>query len=320
MAIKNINIFSTYSTRENRVTASILAVIQALSLGRIERLLGAILEESVQLVRFQNQFTGGGPGVPDALIQSSCRLLVETKLKANSVDPEQLKRHLTKLDEATESFKILIVLTPDLQQPAIFDKINNRQLAWASFANLDQAIDDLLKDPREVVSEREAFLLRELQAMLLNEGLLANTKDVVIVAARVAWPEYQKYHVYVCQPDRSFKQVARIGFYSQGKIHPLIPKIIDVHEHVEFVPEQYDGKLRSLIEKLLEETTRKQGEAYKVVFLSAPDSTETVNLGQPIVNDLQTESGGITAFTQNQRYMTLERLRNAKTTSVLVRD
>jgi hypothetical protein len=49
------SIFSTYSTGENRVTASILAVLKSLSLNRIERLLGALLEQSAfELVRFQN--------------------------------------------------------------------------------------------------------------------------------------------------------------------------------------------------------------------------------------------------------------------------
>jgi hypothetical protein len=61
---------------------------------------------------------------------------------------------------------------------------------------LDQAID-----------EREAFLLRELQVMLLEEGLLGFGKDTVIVAARNAWPEYEKLHVYACQPGRPFQQV-----------------------------------------------------------------------------------------------------------------
>ena len=88
------NIFSTYSTGENRVTASILAVFQALSLSRIERLLGALLEQSeFELVRFENQPARGGEGVPDALILSSVRLLLETKTSRNMVGAPQLKRH-----------------------------------------------------------------------------------------------------------------------------------------------------------------------------------------------------------------------------------
>ena len=40
------SIFSTYRTGENRVTASILAVLRSLALQRTERLLGALMERS----------------------------------------------------------------------------------------------------------------------------------------------------------------------------------------------------------------------------------------------------------------------------------
>ena len=76
------NLFSTYKTGENRVTAAILAVVRSLSLGRIERILGALMEQSAfELVRFHNQPSRGAVGVPDAEIVGSCRLLVETKME-----------------------------------------------------------------------------------------------------------------------------------------------------------------------------------------------------------------------------------------------
>ncbi len=73
------SIFSTYSTGENRVTASFLAVLRCLSLDRMSRLLGSLLEQSeFELIHFENQPSKGGTGVPDAIIQSSVRLLLET--------------------------------------------------------------------------------------------------------------------------------------------------------------------------------------------------------------------------------------------------
>ena len=68
------SIFSTYSTGENRVTASILAVLRSLSLDRMieSRIIGGVLQESdFQLVRFEYQAAKGGTSVPDAIIQSS---------------------------------------------------------------------------------------------------------------------------------------------------------------------------------------------------------------------------------------------------------
>ena len=80
------SIFSTYRAGENRVTASILAVLRSLSLGRCQRILAALLEQSeFELVRFQNQPAKGSIGVPDAEISSSFRILVETKIKPNTL-------------------------------------------------------------------------------------------------------------------------------------------------------------------------------------------------------------------------------------------
>jgi hypothetical protein len=142
------DIFSTYSTStgENRITASIMAVLRSLSLHRIERLLGALLEQSeFELVQFENQPSKGGEGVPDALILSSCRLLVETKVVRNAVNSNQLERHLQRLrdERAKETFRAILVLTPDDHRPTAFDVINDLMLVWSSFSALDQAINEL---------------------------------------------------------------------------------------------------------------------------------------------------------------------------------
>lgn len=312
------NIFSTYSQGENRVTASFLAVIRSLSLDRIQRLLGALLEQSeFELIRFENQPSKGGAGVPDAIIQSSIRLLVETKTERNAVDRAQVERHLTRLDAAEEAATTLLVLTPDAARPAIFDKLDDERVAWSSFALLDQAIDELLDDSKEVVSEREAFLLRELQAMLEAEGLLANPNDVVVVAARSAWQEYNEIHAYVCQPNRSFQQVTRLGFYSKGVIYPLVPMIIESHDDVEMQRDAYEGALGTLVNRLIDEDRREGGRRFKVMLLSAPDSPDTVKLNDPIPNDKRSKTGKPTAFTMGQRYVSSEALVEAKTTSDL---
>jgi hypothetical protein len=91
-----------------------------------------------------------------------------------------------------------------------------------------------LSDKQEVVSEREAFLLRHLQIMLVEEKLIGSQNDVVVIPARNAWTEYHDVHAYVCQAERLFQPVDYIAFYSSNQIHPIIPKIEDVHETVLF--------------------------------------------------------------------------------------
>lgn len=133
-------------TGENRVTASLLAVLRSLSLDRMQRIIAALLEQSeFDLVEFQNQPSSGGEGVPDAQILSSCKLLFETKIKRNTVDEAQLWRHLARLDDATEVTKRVLLLTPDASCPSAVEHIDDERLAWASFESLDQRYVSLEK-------------------------------------------------------------------------------------------------------------------------------------------------------------------------------
>jgi hypothetical protein len=196
--------------------------------------------------------------------------------------------------------------------------LNSDQVVWSSFLALDQAIDEMLGDKYEVTSEREAFLLRELQSMLAAEEVLASDNDVLVVAARDAWPEYNKVHAYVCQPNRPFQRVSRMAFYSKGQIYPLVPRILECHDEVPMIVGENSGTLGELVEQLIRDQRQKEGERYKVLMLSAPDSSETIRLPAPIPNNLKSKSGKPTAFTMGHRYVTSEGLLAAKATSDLV--
>ncbi|HTQ40458.1 MAG TPA: hypothetical protein VMJ32_15645 [Pirellulales bacterium] len=312
------NIFSTYAIGENRVTASILAVLQSLSLERMTRIIGALFERpEFELVSFKNQVSGGADGIPDAEISSSCRLLIETKIKQNALDLEQLKRHVSRFKDTKEATKLLLILTPDDRTPDVINEFSPEIVTWASFVKLHQAIEELLNDRTEIISEREAFLLKELQVMLDREDLISSAKDVVVVAARRAWPDYQRNHAYVCQPGRQFQRTDRMAFYANNQIYQLVPRILDVHDPVEFIPDRHGEKLDNLIKKIIQETPQRKNEQHKVVFLSAPDSPDTVILSKPIPNDLKTKTGRAAAYTMGQRYTTTILLQKAKSTSDL---
>jgi hypothetical protein len=285
----------------------------------MHRLLGALLEQSeFELVQFQNQVSKGGASIPDAIIHASILLLVETKIERNAINVAQIKNHLERLDNSSESTKVLLVITPDDTRPVALNAIEDDRVVWASFTAIDQAIDEMLDDKYEVTSERESFLLRELQSMLSAEGLLASPNDVVVVAARNAWPEYNQIHAYVCQPNRPFQQVKRIAFYSEGQVHPLLPKIVHSYDNVVMEVEKAPAAIADLVRRIIKEQRRKAGDRFKVLLLSAPDSPDTLRLIGPIPNNMQSKSGKPTAFTMGQRYISSERLGNAKTTSDLV--
>lgn len=315
-----MSIFSTYSTGENRVTASILAVLQALSLRHTERLLGAMLGvPELQLLEFANQVARGGRGVPDAVISASIRLLIETKMVRNAIDVAQIERHVERLNHAAEARKMLLVLTPDAARPAALAAFPATTVVWSSFADLDQAIDELLDEQRQVVSEREAFLLRELQVMLEEENLLTAMDEVLVVAATLALDEYHQTSAYVCQPNRPFRDVERIAFYRFGEIAPFVPRIVEKHEAVEFRRGAYEGRLGAVVHALLDRGARQEGSQYKVLLLTPPDHADTIRLDAPIVNDRTSqETGRPIAFTQGQRYVSLARLRSARETTQLI--
>jgi len=318
------SIFTTYGKRENRITASILAVLSSLSIDRAQQIISALLEESeFEMITFQNQPSKGSKGVPDAEISASFKILIETKtkIKRNSIDTKdtkQIRQHLERLDKSNESLKKLLVLTPDADLPATIDAIQDKRLCWASFAALDQAIDELLGNVKEVISEREAFLLRELQAMLSAEELITFDKKVLVIPAKNAWPEYNESYAYVCQADRSFQPVSHLAFYHANQIYGLIPKIIEVHNRVEMESGRFKGKLGQLVDELLDKKLRTDGRAYKVMLLSQPDAPETIRLEKPIRNNLISATGRRIAFTMNQRYVDIKRLKNATTTSELI--
>jgi len=145
-------------------------------------------------------------------------------------------------------------------------------------------------------------------------------EDVVVVAARFAWDEYQGYPAYVCKVGRGFRAVEYMAFYSANQIYPLAPVILDICPAVTFERGRYSGKLGDIVGRFIGRQDRKEGETYQVVLLSAPDDPETQRLAAPIPNNLKSESGRVTAFTQNQRYVSLASLKKAKTTSDLVGD
>ena len=312
-------LFAIYNAGENRITATILAVLRSLSLNRIERLLGALTEEAeFELVRFENQAGRGGAGVPDAQVSSSCRILIETKIQRNAIKREQLERHLRRLDASNETVRCLLVLTPDERRPVELEQISDERLSWVPFSALDQAIEELLGDRTEIISEREAFLLRELQVMLEQEGLLDFEKDTVVVAARVAWDEYLEHRFYVCQPGRAFQPVRYMGFYKDNQISPRVPRIIERHDRVLMERGRHDGELGVAVGRILDLALRKPGAKYQVFLLSGPDDAQTIRLNTPIVNNLRSAGGRATAFTMGQRYVRLDDLRRAKRTSDLV--
>jgi hypothetical protein len=331
-------LFSTYSQGENRVTASILAVFERLSFGLVERLLQALCQEpETALLTFTNQLVGPA-SVPDGRIRASFSNWLETKVVPDAVRYDQLRGHLMALDgEANVERQRLLVLTPDSKPPAELSALNDTRVAWASFDDLVAAIRDVtevgsawLTSDRPLATEQERSLLRELVRLLLVAGLVGGRgKRVLVVAARLALPEYLRHSAYMCQPHRTFQPAARMAFYANGVIHRRVPAILEQVEAIALsaeailarddLSESLRERLLNLVAELTAEGSYRLGRTEKVIFLSDPDAPATLALPHDIKNDLVADSGRPVAFTPGQRYVSLVRLeKGPKTTTELL--
>lgn len=320
-------LFSTYRRGENRITGSLLAVLQRIDPTHVARLLGEGSGESeLPFVSFINQAAAAEGTVPDAEISASFHYLFEVKTTTNAVKPKQLAGHLQHL-RPEAAHQRLFVLTPDADAPSAIAETGDPRIAWLSFRSLDRALLDLLADDTEMVSEQERFLLHELHALLEHDGLLER-RDTVVVAARVAYPDYLETHSYVCQPGRPFRQgLMRMGFYAHGAIQRELPAILYREDHVLFSGEDAIERqsssepsrvaVGSVIAALLAMGRRMSGEAYQVFVLSAPDASDTLLLDTPIVNTKVDKNGKPWAWTMSQSYVDSNSLRQVSTTSEL---
>lgn len=315
-------LFSTYTQGENRVTASMLAVFERIDSGHVAQLLTAATgESSLEWVQYQNQVAGKG-SVPDAGILGAFHYLFEVKVKPQSVGAPQLRAHLECFRDHVS--QRLFVVTPDPVQPPEVGAVNDPRVVWLSFAMLDQAIDELLTDPSALVSEHDRLLLTELRALFVAEELLDN-QDAVVVAARIAYPDYAKTHAYVCQPGRSFRPGLRyLGFYAGAEIKPEIPAILHNADDVIFSQDNAaalletgrdeDRRVGEVILTLLDLGRRMEGSPYQVFVLSGPESQGTIRRESAIKHVPDEAGGKLKAWTQGQRYARSDKLRVAQTT------
>ncbi len=326
-------LFSTYTQGENRVTSTLISVFDHISSGLTEDVLETVLDESdLTLVSFDNQIVGT-ESVPDAAIRSSTALWFETKTESNAVNRNQLERHLGELNNRNADLQRLIVLTPDYERPVQITAIDDDRLVWVNFDSLITAIESVLErdvgtaeQTVSIPTEREAFLLRELVRFLYDEELVSGREDrVLVVAARKAWPEFEKHELYFCQPNRSFKPVDYLAFYTDGEIKPIISRVSDWIESIELSTDAIEAstlsgdfreRLLRVVSRMNTTDSQRYGDEQKVAFL---DRDGGIVLDNPVENNkTASDSDRRVAFVQGHRYVSLSKLKqNPRYTSEL---
>ena len=315
-------LFSTYSQGENRVTASILAVVERIDIALVQRIIESATASEFPFVTFVNQSGGTGTSVPDARISASFNYLLETKIEAGAVGRQQIANHLEALD-GTHVNERLLVITPDAKEPEIlreFGKAKRQKLVWFNFRALDAAISSILDNGRILVPELQRYLLRELQEFLAFENLIYFA-DVVVVPARDAFDFYKEHSVYICQAGRSFRPgITHLAFYFEGAIQPYVAKILKTRDNYVideggvFIPEDhgFPGESKLEQQQMIVYDLHNLGllpmdEPFQIFWLSGISDETTIKLESSIVN-ARANSGRGTGWVQNQRYVSLANL------------
>ena len=270
-----------------------------------------------------------------------CILYFEVKRETGALvgsEEAKLRDYLTELDLQAGDAR-LIAITPDMAEPPIIGAIADPRLTWISFADLHAAVDALITPPEDAdaelsllaegISDRDRFLLRELQALFVDDKLFGGP-DVVIVAANNAYPEYQHTHAYVCQPasQRTFQpQIKRLGFYASGAIQPEVPEILDHRGEVEISARnvaalhasgiESDRLFAEAIERYMAYSTYAKNAPFpaQIFLLAAPTDPGTRLFDRPIKNTTKARTGRGYAWTLGQRYARADALRRGPSTT-----
>lgn len=334
----NKSIFSTYSQNENRVTSTLLAVFEKINTNTLTSILRGIMEHDVQLITFKNQpKNSNNDTIPDGVIRGNFRYYIETKIVRNSLKGSQIQGHLNFFNDRINNEKEdsrLIVITPDADKPKVLENQSNEDITvhWCNFDSIYDSISNIIDNDR-LISERERYLLEELKLFITEEKLLSEdiSNKVLVVPASIAYQQYQDYKVYVCQPNRSFQPSTYMAFYSKNTLYKEVPKILatieafdlingDIEDaHIEvrngFTESEIKQRLTDFT-KIVRERNWKLTPENKITFLSRSEEEGTY-IHRDIVNDKLSSSGRRTAFVQGQRYIDLEKLKRANTTTDL---
>jgi len=335
-------LFSSYTQGENRVTSTILAVLERLPFSLVAQILKGLLDDDSDqdFIIFQNQVRSSKQkisSIPDARIGASFDVWIETKVKGNSIDIEQLERHLAHInvneDKDKDKRKYLLVLTPDKEIPQkAVSYINNHDcIRWSNFGILAELIHEIIDSTKNwseeitmLPAEKDRTLLQELYYFLYQEKLIPED-NVLVIPARFAYDDYGKYKVYICQPNRTFsKPCSHIAFYRNKKIEQQLPRILDNIQEIvldqlsSFVksPESKDLSLSKYYNRLLvlrdmmKESNDKRVEEPHQYFILEED--------EPLDNEIAHKpraDGKTVAFVRNQRYIPLSKFRTKPRTT-----
>ncbi len=206
--IENHSVFGSYSQTENIVTAALLQILKVGGAEFISSFIGKIddIEFPSNEINIITQ-TKENHNVYDGLLECdfSFRVLIESKIKNESVDDVQLEGLIENAKSAPNSY--IIYITTDNKKPEKLEKKSKEveQLFWLNWAGVMEILKDEDIRPK---SEILPFLINEFEKLIDYLKLIDTPENrVQIAAGSRAEPIAKEYFFYACQNNRGRKVI-----------------------------------------------------------------------------------------------------------------
>jgi hypothetical protein len=234
--MSKIHYFQRYSQKENAVTNNTMLLLSRLyndSPKRFEDFLNSLISDSDTNCDIgpnfsQQEGNATRSSTPDAaIIQSSLKLLIETKLHDNQ-DKGQLLRHLDGFSH--EDCQVLLLINPTdpstefnksvIDAVAAHNEACNTSVRYCSttFKQIISALEDVLA-PHDI---RMIEILNDYRDYCVSENLLSNHETVMrAITSGGSFSDNMEYGIYYDPISRGYSPHNYIGLYNKKSVRAI---------------------------------------------------------------------------------------------------
>ena len=317
--ISSTSIFGEYKAEEDKVTA---ALLQVLHYGG-HRIVCSVFDDLVDLpsndINVSPQVTED-ESRPDGAVSCDCKfkIYIESKIVPNALSDDHGRTQLeaNKKLFSPDNAQWVIYITPDDTIPNELNDVS--EIFWINWQTVVERLkvydtqDNLIKfliDQFCLFVDHLVFKKRRVvtsNGISISDDRADKDQRVIIVGGRWGEEVAIKYGFYACQKGRFFLPAKYIAFYHQNRIKNLFEIVEGPEDDVVLSHDNVGDKYLNEKEPNYDKTPRK---FFKLKRINELDHV--------IENDKKDKNGNTCAFTYNQRYTTLEKIKNAKKTSDL---
>ncbi len=222
--MSEISYFQRYSQKENHTTNNTLLILKHFyqsSPLKIQTIFTELLGEEMEIGLLFQQQKKQSNSIPDARIsQSAFDIFIETKM-GDSLDLNQMNRHIESIknSKCVNSFLIGLTKLPVEKEAvsSIRDRCNKEGIKFVALTFLDlvNALKEVCQDYEVVLQD----ILNDYEGYLRSENLLPDGDRIVVVPCGTSMETNCKYKIYFEPSKRPSKFNSRfIGLYHKKRV------------------------------------------------------------------------------------------------------